>query len=393
LYYKKKQHIKIAFILNFDFSNWHGGFNVISNLIDGIRKKNKKYKVVLITKNCLSNKEKKLIKGYSVIKTDLFNKNKIFYYYNLLQIFFFGKSYNFENFFKKKKINIVSHTMYTGTNSLTKSIFWIPDLQHLEIKKNFSYFYRILREINFKLAIKNCSIILFSSRTSFKSFKKYYNWKKKKFFINKFSILTNYKINKKIIKIIKIKYAIGDFYFYIGNQYWKHKNFELLIDSLKYLRDNLGNNKIKLVSSGSAFGKKGCTYFKKIINLVKDNKLENNFLYIGIIPSEEVNTLIAGSLAVINPSLYEGWNATVEQAKSLNKKIILSDIPVHREQKDSNTYLINSNNYISLSKILDTLDKKGSNFFNLNNIFLKKNKIVFNDYIKNYLKVINKLLK
>jgi hypothetical protein len=393
LFYNKKDRIKIAFILNFDFYNWHGGFNVILNLIEGIKKNSKRYEIIFVTRNLLSTQEKKILKKKTIIKTDIFNKNRLSYYYNLLQIFFFGKSYNYESFFIKNNIKIVSHTICAGINSLTKSIFWIPDLQHLEIKSNFSIIYRLMREINFRLAIKNSNIILFSSQTVLQKFKKYYNFYKIKFFVNRFSCLSGYKINKKAIQIIKDKYGIRNKYFYIGNQYWEHKNFELIVESLKYLKNNLGNNKIQIVSSGSSVGKYGCIYFKKIIKSLKDNNLQDNFLYIGIVPHNEVDILIAGSLAVINPSLYEGWNATVEQAKSLNKKIILSDIQVHREQRDCNSYLIKSDNYISLAKILDNLQKKKSNYLKLNNSFLKKNKIIFNGYIKNYLKVVNKLAK
>lgn len=391
-YFDKKNYTKIAFILNFDFSNWHGGFNIITNLIEGISKK-KNYEIVFVTKELLSDNEKDILKNKNVIKTNLFNKNRISYYYNILLIIFFGKSYNFDNFFQKHNIKIISHTIYSGNNSIAKSIFWIPDFQHLEIKRYFSFFYRVLREINFRVAIKNSSIILFSSKAMLVSFKKYYNFHKIKYFVSKFSFLTNYKITPKVVKIIKKKYRIKDKYFYIGNQYWEHKNFELIINSLKYLRDKLGNKRIQLISSGSPVGKNHCVYFKKIMNLVKYNNLQNNFIYIGIIPRNEVDILIAGSLAVINPSVYEGWNATVEQAKSLNKKTILSSIQVHREQKDYNTCLINSNNHISLSKILDNLEKEGSNYLRPNNTFLKKNKNLFNNYISSYLYVLNKLLK
>jgi hypothetical protein len=392
LYCNKKNYIKIAFILNFNFSNWHGGFNVITNLIEGISKK-KNYKIVYITKELLSNNEKKILKNKTVIKTNLFNKNRISFYYNILLITLFGKSYNFDNFFQKHNINIISHTSYSGTNSIAKSIFWIPDFQHLEIKKNFSFFYRLVREINFRFAIKNSNIILFSSKAMLASFKKYYNFYTIKYLVNKFSFPTNYKITPKVVKAVKKKYGIGDKYFYIGNQYWEHKNFELIINSLKYLRDKLGNTRIQIISSGSPVGKNDCTYFKKIMNLVKYNNFKNNFIYIGIVSRNEVDVLIAGSLAVINPSVYEGWNATVEQAKSLNKKTILSNIQVHREQKDRNTYLINSNDNVSLSKILDNLEKKRSHYLELNNIFLKKNKILFNNYISSYLAALNNLLK
>ena len=38
------------------------------------------------------------------------------------------------------------------------------------------------------------------------------------------------------------------------------------------------------------------------------------------------------SLAMLQPSLFEGWSTPVEEAKSLGKSIVLSNIPVHVEQ-------------------------------------------------------------
>ena len=43
-------------------------------------------------------------------------------------------------------------------------------------------------------------------------------------------------------------------------------------------------------------------------------------------------TLMRSASGVLNPSLFEGWSTTVEEAKLLGKRLILSDIPVHREQ-------------------------------------------------------------
>ena len=38
------------------------------------------------------------------------------------------------------------------------------------------------------------------------------------------------------------------------------------------------------------------------------------------------------SVAVIQPSKFEGRSSTVEQAKSMGKKILLSNIGIHKEQ-------------------------------------------------------------
>ena len=42
--------------------------------------------------------------------------------------------------------------------------------------------------------------------------------------------------------------------------------------------------------------------------------------------------MISQSKCVLNPSLFEGGAQRVEESKSVGKKIILSDLAVHREQ-------------------------------------------------------------
>jgi glycosyltransferase involved in cell wall biosynthesis len=51
-----------------------------------------------------------------------------------------------------------------------------------------------------------------------------------------------------------------------------------------------------------------------------------------MVPHNHVFQLMRQSLAVLQPSLFEGWSTTVEEAKSVGKSVILSDIPVHHEQ-------------------------------------------------------------
>ena len=92
---------------------------------------------------------------------------------------------------------------------------------------------------------------------------------------------------------------------------------------------------------------------------------------------------------MVNPSTYEGWNTAVEQAKALNKRTVLSNISVHREQKNHYSYLFNTSNYLSLSKILIKLSKTKYRDFYLSKIFLMKSKILFEIYLQNYLKIIH----
>src|SRR5262249_9754797 len=54
--------------------------------------------------------------------------------------------------------------------------------------------------------------------------------------------------------------------------------------------------------------------------------------FLGEIPSRHVALLMRASVATVNPSLFEGWSTTVEEAKSLGVRTVVSDLAVHREQ-------------------------------------------------------------
>jgi glycosyltransferase involved in cell wall biosynthesis len=68
------------------------------------------------------------------------------------------------------------------------------------------------------------------------------------------------------------------------------------------------------------------------MDMARDLDVLDAFRPLGMVPSADLMGLMHHSIAVINPSKFEGWSTTVEEAKSMGKIIVLSDIPVHREQ-------------------------------------------------------------
>ena len=58
------------------------------------------------------------------------------------------------------------------------------------------------------------------------------------------------------------------------------------------------------------------------------------------------------SLAVIQPSLFEGWSTVVEDARCLGKKMILSDFPVHLEQDPPESVFFDRNSPEQLAELI-----------------------------------------
>ena len=72
----------------------------------------------------------------------------------------------------------------------------------------------------------------------------------------------------------------------------------------------------------------------------------------GLIPYSQVFALMKQSVAIINPSYFEGWSSTVEESKSIEKTIILSNISVHKEQSPVKGIYFNPDNENELADIL-----------------------------------------
>ena len=92
-----------------------------------------------------------------------------------------------------------------------------------------------------------------------------------------------------------------------------------------------------------------------------------NYRYIGLVSYPEVLSLIYHSVALINPSKFEGRHSSLEQARSLGKQSILSNINIHKEQAVPHSYYFNLKNFVQLSKLMDKLWKSYSQKNNLSN--------------------------
>jgi len=88
------------------------------------------------------------------------------------------------------------------------------------------------------------------------------------------------------------------------------------------------------------------------MNYAKIKNIQNNIQLLGMIDILEVYYLMRNCISVINPSFFEGWSSTVEEVKSIGKNIILSDIPVHREQNPPEGIFFNPHNPQELAEIL-----------------------------------------
>ena len=128
------------------------------------------------------------------------------------------------------------------------------------------------------------------------------------------------------------KYNLPRHFFYLPNQFWQHKNHECVIKALGIAKRE--GKDIVVAVSGNHEDSRDPDYLPKLLSLITAESVEENFRVLGMIPYEDVQALMLSAAALINPSRFEGWSTTVEEAKSLGVEMLLSDIHVHREQAE-----------------------------------------------------------
>lgn len=134
--------------------------------------------------------------------------------------------------------------------------------------------------------------------------------------------------------ILREKYALPEKYFLVPNQFWAHKNHRVVIEALSILKGRFPE--LRVVATGSTSDVRNPEYYAELQKLAAQLQVQNQFQVLGVVPYEDLAGLMRNTLAIINPSRFEGWSTTVEEAKALGKRTILSAIPVHIEQSPPN---------------------------------------------------------
>lgn len=229
--------------------------------------------------------------------------------------------------FQQYDIRLFSHGWPLGTKSPVPSLCWIPDFQHKHLPHMFSQEEIAARDHGCGDVADKAQAVLLSSADAEKDFRYFFPKAAGKTHVLRFVAAPS---RGEDTTVVLAHYGIREPYFHIPNQLWLHKNHEVVLEALSLLRDS-GICPL-VVSTGQTDDYRHPGYFTEFKERVATAGLAERFRFLGLIEFAHAKALMCGSIAMINPSRFEGWSTTVEEAKSLGKRLLLSDIPVHREQ-------------------------------------------------------------
>ncbi len=239
------------------------------------------------------------------------------------------------------------------TISIKNRYYWKPDFQEM-------YYPEYVSTIEYEYVISNMKKIaenerynlVVSSEDSLNDYKKFFGPYENTTHVLRFvSIIPD--LSELDKEGLLHKYDINKKYFMVSNQFWPHKNHLLVLQAINLLKEKQHN--FVIVFSGKQSSYRDEQYFSKLQVYINENNLKEYVKFIGFIPREEQLILMKNSLAVIQPSMFEGWSTIIEDCKALNQFVISSDLSVNFEQIQENCIFFDRYSAEALAKHLNDL--------------------------------------
>jgi glycosyltransferase involved in cell wall biosynthesis len=210
------------------------------------------------------------------------------------------------------------------------SIGWLPDFQHRALPNLFKDYESRDRNASFERVCRVSTVILLMSDFVRRDLNAYLpKYVGKVAVARPVSVIppSTYEMHP---REMLLQYDLPERFIYLPGQFWQHKNHRVVFEAIRQMVEQ--NPDVFLVCTGLTHDRREITYASSLLTTVSELGIRNRVALLGLVPRSTVLSLMRQSICVVSPSLYEGYGLTVDEARSIGKQVVISDIPPHREQ-------------------------------------------------------------
>ena len=324
--------IRVAFTL-IGGRNWTGGYNYLLNLVRALSKHAAPdITPVLFFGSDVPDADVlpfRDMPGVVVVRDSVFDEEQRSA--RLRQALLTGCDRAAADAFATHRIDMVFEpAQFYGWRFSFPGVAWIPDFQHRYMRHLFSFGAYWKREIGFRAQVLSGRHVMLSSEDARSDCERFYPATRGRTHVVRFSIPPADNCDAAWGRSVADGYGLPEHFFFLPNQFWAHKNHECVIRALHVLKEQ--GKELVVAVSGKQADPRNPEHFPGLSALIDALGVRENFRLLGLIPIEHIPALMRSCSALINPSFFEGWSTTVEEAKSMGTPMLLSDLRVHREQ-------------------------------------------------------------
>ena len=322
---------------------WGGGIDLLKNIINALHYDPDSYELFLfvpVPGNDLKSKLKRTAQrmlGRNVfhgIDENVVSNMKE--EYPFLQVTYFANSpEGLAQKVEETGIELLFPCAYSMKETFPVSwVSYLPDFQHKYLPDFFSKEEIEHRDVTIGRRVNDGDALIVTSETAREDIHKYYPECTKEIYAIPFSPAPRESwLNTKGSVLEKYGFPAGMKYFLISNQFWIHKDHPCAFKALAELHAIPGYEDIHIICTGATEDYRNPNYLNELNALNESLGVKENVHFLGYIPKIDQILLMKESIAVIQPTLYEGspGGGEIEDAVSLGKRSIVSDIPVNLE--------------------------------------------------------------
>ncbi len=374
--------------------DWGGGIDFLRIILKGLNKVSKKYnyEIVVFIPIKADSLFATLKLGFKKIINIVLSTNKFHianHQFNLEHIksvlskeadvkfvIFKHSQSNFINQLSEQKIDVVIPSFSNlGSQFPFPWVGYIYDLQH----KYYPHFFTAKdiesRNKSFNHILANAKAVIVNGLAVRNDIEKYYQ---KSNHVVSLPFCPLYNSEYKNIETFNNK-ELPNKYFIISNQFWKHKDHKTAFMALAQFYQNGGDKNIHLICTGGTQDSRDPNYFTELQNLINELNISEKVHILGYIEKQFQLQLMIHSLAVIQPTLFEGGpgGGSIYEAVAYGLPAVVSNIPINKELNEENLLFFEAGNAhdlaIKMKQIL--ILKKLTNETILKNAELNQNKL------------------
>ena len=347
--------IRVGFVVA-NSASWVGGLIYLRNLVEAVLAlPDRRIQPVLIASPDTPAEVLAGFGGAEILRTNAFGQGLPRRVLGKAAQAVLGTNVVQDRFLQRHGIDLLSHSGYLGPRARVRTLAWLADFQHRRMPEFFTPDEVAARDRGYARTARWATALLLSSEDARRDLAQFAPGAEDRSHVLHFMAGMVRGDDPRGLDHLRDAYGIDRPYFYLPNQFWKHKNHRLVIDALALLA---AQGKAPLVvSTGKTEDRRNPAHFTQLMEHARAAGVDGHFKVLGLIPYEDLSVLFRHAVALINPSHFEGWSTTVEESKSLGKAIILSDIPVHREQAPARGTYVNPRDPAAMAQAMTAVQE------------------------------------
>lgn len=324
---------------------WTGGITYRNNLLKAIKLLDLQDNFVCLSSDPVNNGLDPSFKVVKILKpSGLFDKSLGSTLKKL-----FGFDYAIYKSLQKENVDILfPNSLSIGRHKAV--MYWIPDFQFVHLPHLYTPAHIANNKIKLNKYFNDANLVIVSSEDALKDLKAYSPLHFHKARVMSFVAHVPDNLYEDDPRSVLSTYNLPEDFIYLPNQFWSHKNHITVFKALKLLKAE--GIKPFIVCSGNPVDVRDPMHLAFLMQKISEFGIRDQVAFLGLVPHDHVYSLIRQSKCVLNPSLFEGWSTSVEEAKSVGKRMVLSDLRVHLEQNPAGSLFFNQHDVNDLAQKL-----------------------------------------